>query len=259
MNIHWKQHTDADGRSYRQIEVPDSCSKVLFELLAEKLHRTMKGRWAERLTGPEQRYWDLECGDGKITLHLEHYLGISIFPTERDNAGAASLEALERAFEILEAYEPSCEALQARRIQATGKLVRPAFRFVFSGTAFGVGWVVYMVGMLLTTYEGFLSLIIQPFIGAIFSGITVALSLLLGLFFRIPALGRWWARSRKPATILASACLGLLTFGYFFGITSTVIHPETRREIVMLHPLAALIGYFGLVFAVANWPHRRRR
>lgn len=102
--------------------------------------------------------------------------------------------------------------------------------------------------------DGALSLIFQPIMAAIRSGITVGLSLLVGLLIRIPMFGRWWNHSWKPAFLLAFGCLVLLVLGSSFGLAFAAMHPETRNEIVMLHPSAALIGYSGLVFAIANWP-----
>jgi predicted RNA-binding protein len=54
----------------------------------------------------DQRYWDLECDDGVITLHLEHYLGISVFDDSRATAAAEPSRLLTRAFEALVAFEP---------------------------------------------------------------------------------------------------------------------------------------------------------
>ena len=37
---------------------------------------------SEQLDGLEQSYWDIQIGDITVTLHLEHYLGISLFPAK---------------------------------------------------------------------------------------------------------------------------------------------------------------------------------
>ncbi len=120
--------------------------------------------------------------------------------------------------------------------------------------AFGLGWVVYMIGMVLTVYDGVLSLIFQPFIAALVSGVCVAGALLIGLLLRIPALSRWWTSLR--AVFVACGSLFVLVFGYFIGFTYIGTNPETGSEVVTLHPVAALGGYFLLLFAVANWPMR---
>lgn len=35
--------------------------------------------FTNKSTGPDQRYWDFLFEGKKLTLHLEHFLGISIF------------------------------------------------------------------------------------------------------------------------------------------------------------------------------------
>lgn len=130
-------------------------------------------------------------------------------------------------------------------------------RVLAVATAFAVGWIVYMVGMILTTYEGLLSLILQPIMAAVVSGLFVCLALLVGLCLQLSWF-RWWKRGPLPAAVLAGISLGILTFGYFLGITYVGVHPETDSEVLILHPAAALAGYFGLLFAVANWPVRQQ-
>ncbi len=55
---------------------------TVFERSADLLAEAFRGRWSEQADGLDQRYWDLAVGDVKVTLHLEHYLGISLFPAE---------------------------------------------------------------------------------------------------------------------------------------------------------------------------------
>jgi len=122
-----------------------------------------------------------------------------------------------------------------------------------------LGWIIYMIGMVLTVYDGMLSLIFQPFMAALASGICVAVALLLGLLLRIPVLSRWWTATSLWAALVAAASLFVLAFGYFIGLTYVGTNPETGSEVVTLHPAAAMGGYFFFLFAVANWPTRRMR
>jgi hypothetical protein len=66
--------------------------------------------------------------------------------------------------------------------------------------AFAVGWVVYMVGMVLTVYDGLLSLIFQPIMAALWSGFVVLLSLLVGLVLRVGPVSRFWNGSGRWGT-----------------------------------------------------------
>jgi len=53
---------------------------------------------------------------------------------------------------------------------------------------------------------------------------------------------------------VAGASLFTLVFGYSLGLTDVVVNPETGTELLMLDTEAAQASYFGLLFAVANWP-----
>jgi hypothetical protein len=52
----------------------------LFDSIAHSIKEQFDGHWVEQIDGVDQRYWDLKVDDVMLTLHLEHYLGISLFP-----------------------------------------------------------------------------------------------------------------------------------------------------------------------------------
>ena len=132
-------------------------------------------------------------------------------------------------------------------------------RLIAVAAAFGLGWLVYMIGMVLTVYDGALSLLLQPFLAALVSGVCVAVALLVGLLLRLPLLFAWWTRTSLWAGLLAGTSLLVLAFGYSLGLTEVGTNPETGDAVVVLHPAAALGGYFLLLFAVANWPASMRK
>jgi hypothetical protein len=101
MAVAWGTFSKSDGTAYRQIEVSEHADSQLFERIAELLSDGLRGKWVERLDGLDQRYWDLEAAGGKLTLHLEHYLGITVYPTAGEAADDASLELLRAAHELL--------------------------------------------------------------------------------------------------------------------------------------------------------------
>jgi hypothetical protein len=64
-------------------------------------------------------------------------------------------------------------------------------RVLFVFTALCVGWIVHMIAMVLTVYDGLLSLLFQPLMAALWSTVFTAAALICGfLVFRIPLLGR---------------------------------------------------------------------
>jgi len=101
MGVAWGTFTKSDGETYRQIEVSDSSDWSLFERVAKRLTSGLRGKWIERLDGLDQRYWDLEAAGGRVTLHLEHYLGITIYPTSGAAADKESLRLLTSAYKLL--------------------------------------------------------------------------------------------------------------------------------------------------------------
>jgi hypothetical protein len=102
MNVTWGTFTRTDGSSYRQIVVSNTSSTDLFQSVAGLLSSHVPGKWTARMTGLDQAYWDYESDGGKITLHLEHYMGISIYPTAGADADPSSLRLLEEAYRVLD-------------------------------------------------------------------------------------------------------------------------------------------------------------
>ena len=101
MTVSSGQVTRPDGTSYRQIVVSDESDTDLFRATAECIESSLPGRWAARIDGLDQEYWVYESNGGKITLHLEHYLGIPIFPTDGGDADSSSLQLLEEVYRAL--------------------------------------------------------------------------------------------------------------------------------------------------------------
>src|SRR5689334_13798505 len=95
MDVKWRDETWANGSSKRTIIVSRSSDWSLFDRIASELAESFRGTWSERLDGLDERYWDLDARGGKITLHLQHYLGISVYTAyglERDPASQALLD-----------------------------------------------------------------------------------------------------------------------------------------------------------------------
>jgi hypothetical protein len=106
VNVAWTTFTRPDGTSFRQIQISEESDWSLFERVAALLQTRLRGRWIERLDGLDQRYWDLKAGGGSLTLHLEHYLGITLYPTAGAEAEEKSLVLMERAHELLAGAKP---------------------------------------------------------------------------------------------------------------------------------------------------------
>ncbi len=65
-----------------EARLSDVSSRRLFDSIAQAIVQHFGGCWIEQLNGFDQRYWDLKINDVVLTLHLEHYMGISLFPAQ---------------------------------------------------------------------------------------------------------------------------------------------------------------------------------
>jgi len=132
------------------------------------------------------------------------------------------------------------------------------YRTIWIGIAFVTGWLIYMISMLLTSYDGLWSLVFQPIMAGIFSLIGIVFSLLVGLIFRFAPLDNWWRSTYLWAAL--GVTLGLATFvlAYPLGFTTTVQHFETGADMEIILPELAITAYLLTLFALTNWPQRLR-
>ena len=81
------------------VELRISDDPEQFKRLVEDIRKKLGGRWIEKLDGLDQSYWDLDVQGEKVTLHREHYLGVSVFCDDQP----AKVSVLERLQSLLEA------------------------------------------------------------------------------------------------------------------------------------------------------------
>lgn len=121
--------------------------------------------------------------------------------------------------------------------------------------AFAVGWIAYLIAMAMTVYDGMLSMIFQPIVGAIFTSLGLLLVTLSGcILLWIPV----WRRWRQVGSWI---CLALL----ISGITAIIMswHPSLRitvwdeiehAYVQSFEPRLAIGGWALLMFAIAYLP-----
>jgi len=73
----------------------------LFESIANEITHEFDGSWIKKLDGLDQRYWDVKINDCELTLHLEHYLGIMLFPTSKTSKLKDENELVKRIADYL--------------------------------------------------------------------------------------------------------------------------------------------------------------
>jgi len=114
-----------------------------------------------------------------------------------------------------------------------------------------------MVAMILTTYDGLLSLIFQPFMAVLFSGIVVGFALLAGLILRAPKIRDLWRGAGWWVLLIAVVSIAVVVFHAQLGLQEELVDPGTGRKIISMSPLAAVICYFFVIFPVVNFPKRQ--
>jgi len=72
------------GDKMESITLFDEKKHSIFEVVAEIIVTKFNGRIVKKLDGIDQRYWDIYISDNIITLHWEHYLGISLLFSENE-------------------------------------------------------------------------------------------------------------------------------------------------------------------------------
>jgi hypothetical protein len=72
-------HPDFKGRQF-EILLTEDANWQLFEKFGQVIILDFGGKIIVRLDGLDERYWDFRIGELILTLHLQHYLGIFLFP-----------------------------------------------------------------------------------------------------------------------------------------------------------------------------------
>ena len=62
-----------------EITISEHADRRLFNGVADAILRKFRGKLITRLEGLDERYWDIEIVGVVVTLHLEHYTGISLY------------------------------------------------------------------------------------------------------------------------------------------------------------------------------------
>ena len=82
-----------------ELRLSEKSDWELFESMAQKIVSDFSGTITKKLDRLDQRYWDMKIGDVGVTLHLEHYLGIFLFPAKGFEDNPAAKELIEKIAE----------------------------------------------------------------------------------------------------------------------------------------------------------------
>lgn len=78
----------------------------VFQLIADELTKVFNIRWKAKLDGFDQRYWDFDYRGVTLSLHLEHFLGISIFVKKPETNVKNAKKILEEIGDHFKTWNP---------------------------------------------------------------------------------------------------------------------------------------------------------
>lgn len=122
-----------------------------------------------------------------------------------------------------------------------------------------VAWVLHMAAALTDHYDGIMTWISQPIVGAVVSCFLVVIAWLMGQLLRVPAIGRGWTSGNVWPLAMSGASLVVLVFGTSWGWVqqdlTEFVQGDTTLPHCHLHPLAWGLSVLTLTFVAAHW-HR---
>jgi len=120
--------------------------------------------------------------------------------------------------------------------------------------AFILGLVIYMIAMVMTTYDGITSLILQPIMGSILTGVALVALVVVGSPLLIGAVWKQWRRAGwfvLSVTVVGVACL---IVSWHPSLRVKVLNPDTGAMVESFQPALAVGGWFASMFGVAFCP-----
>lgn len=121
-------------------------------------------------------------------------------------------------------------------------------------TALLVAWLYYMIAMMMTTYDGFPSLLLQPFMGAIFACVAVLICLLIGLPIRfVVSVRRLWQRLWWLPLFLGSLGFVLMVLSWLPPFRQTTYDQIRQMEVQTFQPILAVSGWLVSIFAALHF------
>jgi hypothetical protein len=119
--------------------------------------------------------------------------------------------------------------------------------------AFILGLAIYMIAMMMTTYDGLGSLILQPIVGSILTAIALAGLCVVGSPLLIKHIWNRWQRGGWFVLLISVAGLAALVLSWEPYRVKVVV-PETQTVVDTFHPTLSLAGWFCVMAGVAFCP-----
>jgi type IV secretory pathway VirB2 component (pilin) len=126
--------------------------------------------------------------------------------------------------------------------------------FILRGfLAWVVGLFFYMIAMMMTTYDGFISMICQPIMGSIMTSIALLLCIIIGSPLLFNRLWKFWEKIWWVSIVIIfisflSLCLS------WYPFKETVIDPINKTPVETFNVPMSLSGWMGMMFGIFYCP-----
>jgi hypothetical protein len=120
--------------------------------------------------------------------------------------------------------------------------------------AFVFGLITYMLAMVMTTYDGALSMIFQPIVGSLLTALSLFAVLIVGSPLLIPRIWTVWRKLRWLSALLILLAIIAMALSWHPSLRVKVLNPDTNTPVESFNPPLALGGWFTLLFAICFSP-----
>jgi hypothetical protein len=129
------------------------------------------------------------------------------------------------------------------------------FLFIFQVLfALVAGTFFYMLAVVMTVYDGILSMIFQPIMGGIFSTIAIIFLLIIGLPIRLNhKLNHWWRMHWWLCCLLGAIGFICMILSYMPPFQITVYDDILKQNTQSFNPILSIGGWLFLLFALLHF------
>jgi hypothetical protein len=112
----------------------------------------------------------------------------------------------------------------------------------------------YMVAVVMTVYDGILSMVFQPIMGGIFSVIAIILLLIIGLPIRLnQKLNHWWRTHWWLSGLLGAIGFISMILSWIPPFQITVYDDILKQNAQSFNPILSISGWLLLLFALLHF------
>lgn len=120
--------------------------------------------------------------------------------------------------------------------------------------AFLLGLGIYMIAMMMTTYDGCLSIVFQPVMGTLVTGVSLVALCVLGSPLLLRQAWERWRHLWWISILLTVAGIASFIVSWHPSLREKLLNPDTQTWVDSFHPALGLGGWLAAMFGVAFCP-----